>query len=73
MAVACSLDICKAAAYIRPDGDLPLRHIAYDMAHEVKVGWRPSFCMYSVGFMDCCCSFLVDTMEELHAKTLLGG
>ncbi|EIN11059.1 hypothetical protein PUNSTDRAFT_51619 [Punctularia strigosozonata HHB-11173 SS5] len=36
VAFRCLIDICKAAAHIRSDKDLPLRSIALDVAHEIK-------------------------------------
>jgi hypothetical protein len=37
VALRCLLDICKAATQIRPEADSPLRGIAIDVAHEIKV------------------------------------
>lgn len=30
--------MCRAAAFIEPDGDVPLREVAFDIAHDIKVG-----------------------------------
>lgn len=32
-----ALDICRAAIFLRPEGEVPLRMLAHDIAHEVKV------------------------------------
>jgi hypothetical protein len=46
-ALICTLDICRAAALVPPEGELPLRLIGNEIAHEIKVsesqGKRPSF------------------------------
>jgi len=36
-AFRCLIDICKAAARARPNQDLPLRSLASDVAHEIRV------------------------------------
>jgi hypothetical protein len=33
----CAIDMCRAGFRIAPGGELPLRHIAADIAHEIKV------------------------------------
>ncbi|KAF9226729.1 hypothetical protein BS17DRAFT_500836 [Gyrodon lividus] len=33
----CAIDMCRAGFRIPPEGELPLRHIATDIAHEIKV------------------------------------
>ncbi len=39
MALACAVDVCRAAAYIDPAlGETTLRELATDVAHEIKVG-----------------------------------
>ncbi|KAJ4479043.1 hypothetical protein J3R30DRAFT_2708420 [Lentinula aciculospora] len=42
--LVCATDICRAAMYIRPGGDdVPLKMLAYDMAHEIKGRiWNPN-------------------------------
>ena len=37
ISLACAVDICRAAAYIEPEGDVPLRLVASDIADEIKV------------------------------------
>lgn len=37
LALTCALDVCRAAAFVRPPGEIPLRMVATDIAHEVKV------------------------------------
>jgi len=32
--------MCRAAAYIDPEGEVPLRLVASDIAHEIKVGYE---------------------------------
>ena len=44
VALACVVDMCRAAAYIDPEGDVPLRLVAPDIAHEIKVS-RENFFM----------------------------
>jgi neurofibromin 1 len=41
VALVCLLDMCRAATYVKPDGEVPLRMIAFDIAHEIKV------CLYN--------------------------
>jgi len=37
IALACVVDLCRAAAYIDPEaGDVPLRIVAADLAHDIK-------------------------------------
>lgn len=37
VALACVVDLCRAAAYIDPEaGDVPLRIVAVDIAHDIK-------------------------------------
>ncbi|TRM67484.1 hypothetical protein BD626DRAFT_544948 [Schizophyllum amplum] len=36
VALACALDLCRAASYVSAADDVPLRMLAYDVAHEVK-------------------------------------
>jgi len=37
VALACVVDLCRAAAYIDPEaGDVPLRIVAADIAHDIK-------------------------------------
>ena len=35
--LACALDLCRAASYVNSADDVPLRMLAYDVAHEIKV------------------------------------
>ncbi len=39
LGLVCALDICRAAMYIDPRGneEVPLRLLAYDIIHEIKV------------------------------------
>ena len=37
IAMVCVLDMCRVAFHIRPGGDVPLRLIGSDIAHEIKV------------------------------------
>jgi hypothetical protein len=37
VALACTLDMCRVAFHIRPEGEVPLRTIGSDIAHEIKV------------------------------------
>ena len=37
IALACAVDMCRAAAYIEPEGDIPLRLVAPDIADEIRV------------------------------------
>ena len=37
VALTCAVDVCRAAAYIDPEGDVPLRLVASDIAHEIRV------------------------------------
>lgn len=38
VALVCSLDLCRVAFHVRPDeGEVPLRLIGSDIAHEIKV------------------------------------
>lgn len=37
IALVCALDMCRAATHVRPEGEIPLRLVAYDIAHEIKV------------------------------------
>jgi neurofibromin 1 len=37
VALICALDMCRAAMHIRPTGEVPLRLVANDIAHEFKV------------------------------------
>jgi hypothetical protein len=37
VALVCALDMCRAATHVRPEGEVPLRIVAYDIAHEIKV------------------------------------
>ncbi|KAG2060194.1 hypothetical protein BDR06DRAFT_948277 [Suillus hirtellus] len=32
----CAIDMCRAGFRISPDGEMPLRHIAADISHEIK-------------------------------------
>ncbi|KAL1741753.1 hypothetical protein HDZ31DRAFT_84616 [Schizophyllum fasciatum] len=34
--LACALDLCRAASYVSAADDVPLRLLAYDVAHEIK-------------------------------------
>ncbi|KAH7887502.1 hypothetical protein F5I97DRAFT_2056906 [Phlebopus sp. FC_14] len=36
VALVCAIDMCRAGFRISPDGELPLRHIAMDIALEIK-------------------------------------
>ncbi|KAF8076811.1 hypothetical protein FPV67DRAFT_1605221 [Lyophyllum atratum] len=36
IALVCLLDICRAATYANPDIEVPLRMVAFDIAHEIK-------------------------------------
>jgi hypothetical protein len=42
--LACAVDICRAAAYIDPEGDVPLRLVASDIADEIKVSYERFSC-----------------------------
>lgn len=37
VAFVCAIDMCRAGFRISPEGELPLRHLATDIAHEIKV------------------------------------
>ncbi|KAG8218508.1 hypothetical protein J3R82DRAFT_4145 [Butyriboletus roseoflavus] len=37
IAFVCAIDICRAGFRISPEGELPLRHLATDIAHEIKM------------------------------------
>jgi neurofibromin 1 len=37
VALVCALDMCRVAFHIRPEGEVPLRVIGSDIAHEIKV------------------------------------
>ncbi|KIL70462.1 hypothetical protein M378DRAFT_1044573 [Amanita muscaria Koide BX008] len=36
ISLVCGVDVCRAATYIPPGDDVPLRLLAYDIAHEIK-------------------------------------
>lgn len=36
-ALVCAVDICRAAMYVCPEDEVPLRVLAYDVVHEIKV------------------------------------
>ncbi|TFK43927.1 hypothetical protein BDQ12DRAFT_702865 [Crucibulum laeve] len=36
VSLACAVDTCKAAMYVSTGGEVPLRLIAFDVAHEIK-------------------------------------
>ncbi|KAI6003613.1 hypothetical protein EDD15DRAFT_2567619 [Pisolithus albus] len=36
VAIVCAIDMCRAGFRISPEGEMPVRHIAADIAHEVK-------------------------------------
>ena len=42
VALVCAVDICRAASRVRPrpdsENEIPLISMAYDLAHELKVG-----------------------------------
>ena len=44
VALACAVDMCRAATYINPEGDVPLRLVAPDIAHEIKVSHESLSC-----------------------------
>jgi hypothetical protein len=46
VALVCLLDMCKAAVHVRPDGEVPLQLVAYDIAHEVKVSERSAIGLF---------------------------
>lgn len=37
ISLVCAVDICRAAVYVNPDEEAPLRLLAYDVAHEIRV------------------------------------
>lgn len=45
VAIVCSIDMCRAGFRISPEGEMPLRLIATDIAHEVKVN-APLLCVF---------------------------
>lgn len=36
VALVCALDMCRAATHVHLEGDVPLRLIAFDIAHEIR-------------------------------------
>ena len=40
VSILCALDYCRGAARVKPDGDLPIRSIAFDLAHDIRVSSR---------------------------------
>ena len=44
--------MCRAAAYINPEGDVPLRLVSPDIAHEIKVS-RLNFSRYEIHILIC--------------------
>lgn len=42
VALVCLLDICRAATYVTPEGEVPLRMIALDVAHEIRASCAQS-------------------------------
>lgn len=45
VALACVVDLCRCAAYIYPEGDVPLRIVAADVAHDIKVRNTLAICI----------------------------
>ncbi|KAJ6532260.1 hypothetical protein DFH09DRAFT_1370329 [Mycena vulgaris] len=39
-ALVCAVDICRVASRVQPDGDVPVRLLAYDIAPEIKSALR---------------------------------
>lgn len=37
IALVCAVDVCRIASRVTPDGDVPLRLLAFDVAPEIKV------------------------------------
>ena len=42
--MACAVNICRAAAYIDPEDDVPLWLVASDIADEIKVSCKRFLC-----------------------------
>jgi hypothetical protein len=37
ISLVCAVDICRAAVYVNPEEEAPLRLLANDVAHEIRV------------------------------------
>ena len=66
VAFVCAIDMCRAGFRISPDGELPLRHLATDIAHEIKVWFAPwKHTVHDSATID-------DYIGWIEAKTILG-
>ena len=68
LSLVCALDICKAAAYLQGEDDLPLRSVAFDIAHEIKVSLLSAILGTGYNY----CLLQECALEELYAEALLG-
>ena len=41
VSLVCAADICRAAVYVNPDEEAPLRLLALDVVHEIRVSFIP--------------------------------
>lgn len=51
VALVCLLDICRAATYVAPEGEVPLRMIALDVAHEIRASCAQSLVCHDIALM----------------------
>ena len=49
VALVCLLDVCRAATYVKAEGEVPLRMAAFDIAHDIKASWNVpiSLCIHT--------------------------
>lgn len=66
-ATVCALDLCRAATYVYPEGEVPLRSIAFDVAHEIKVCLSWLLFRYSKVF-----ACVEHSMDDSRKEALLG-
>ena len=51
VALVCLLDICRAATYVSPEGEVPLRMIALDVAHQIRASCAKSLVPHDIALM----------------------
>lgn len=66
VALVCLLDMCRAATHVKPEDEVPLRMIAFDIAHEIKVSF---ISLPRISAKHSCSEC---TVFESHKETFLG-
>ncbi|KAK2465915.1 hypothetical protein APHAL10511_001556 [Amanita phalloides] len=68
ISLTCAIDICRAAVYVSPGDEIPLRILAYDVVHEIKAAFSSATYrkMYSEHYDEIDIPFYAEALVALY-------